>query len=170
MKALEKMNNSKPASSIANLVALIISVIFCFFMLWQVHIVAATKDRCLCVAVTTTSWSQVNAGKLIFRLESIEARQQPSSLVLTASSLTGGLLRPCRSSPPTSPPSASTSLTNAAGHLDEVLRFPATMTAITPGWNPKPAMKPPWPGACRWRRYHSAATSSPATLVTAFGE
>jgi hypothetical protein len=36
-----------------------------------VHIVAATKDRCFCVAVTTTSWSQVNAGKLIFRLESV---------------------------------------------------------------------------------------------------
>jgi hypothetical protein len=105
-------------------------------------------------------------------LPQIEARQQPSSLVLTASSLAGGLLRPCRSSPSSSPPSASTPLTNAAGHLDEVLRFPATMTAIAPIWNPKPAMKPPWPGACRWRRYHSAASSSPAALVTAttFGE
>jgi|UPI000220DC42 hypothetical protein len=36
-----------------------------------VCIVAATKDRCFYVAVTTTSWSQDNADKLIFRLESM---------------------------------------------------------------------------------------------------
>ncbi|OQU86771.1 uncharacterized protein LOC8078170 isoform X3 [Sorghum bicolor] len=35
MKALKKMKNSKPASSIGNLVALTITVIFCFFILWQ---------------------------------------------------------------------------------------------------------------------------------------
>ncbi|AQK91374.1 hypothetical protein ZEAMMB73_Zm00001d009131 [Zea mays] len=35
MKALKKMKNSKPASSIGNLVALIITVILCFFILWQ---------------------------------------------------------------------------------------------------------------------------------------
>ncbi|KAF8724336.1 hypothetical protein HU200_021367 [Digitaria exilis] len=35
MKALKKMKNSKPASSIGNMVALIITIIFCFFILWQ---------------------------------------------------------------------------------------------------------------------------------------
>ncbi|XP_006644101.1 uncharacterized protein LOC102699440 isoform X2 [Oryza brachyantha] len=35
MKALKKMKNSKPASSIGNLVALIITVIFCLVILWQ---------------------------------------------------------------------------------------------------------------------------------------
>ncbi|TVU21264.1 hypothetical protein EJB05_30891, partial [Eragrostis curvula] len=35
MKALKKMKNSKPASSIGNLVALIFTVIFCLFILWQ---------------------------------------------------------------------------------------------------------------------------------------
>lgn len=35
MKALKKMKNSKPASFIGNLVALSITVIFCFFILWQ---------------------------------------------------------------------------------------------------------------------------------------
>ncbi|GJN05474.1 hypothetical protein PR202_ga23100 [Eleusine coracana subsp. coracana] len=35
MKSLKKMKNSKPASSIGNLVALIITVIFCCFILWQ---------------------------------------------------------------------------------------------------------------------------------------
>lgn len=35
MKALKKMKNSKPVSSIGNMVALIITIIFCFFILWQ---------------------------------------------------------------------------------------------------------------------------------------
>lgn len=35
MKTLKKMKNSKPAYSIGNMVALIITVIFCFFILWQ---------------------------------------------------------------------------------------------------------------------------------------
>ncbi|KAL5227726.1 hypothetical protein ABZP36_015991 [Zizania latifolia] len=35
MKALKKMKNSKPASSIGNLVAFIITVIFCLVILWQ---------------------------------------------------------------------------------------------------------------------------------------
>uniref|UniRef100_A0A0D9V016 Transmembrane protein n=1 Tax=Leersia perrieri TaxID=77586 RepID=A0A0D9V016_9ORYZ len=35
MKALKKMKNSKPASSIGNMVALIITVIFCLVILWQ---------------------------------------------------------------------------------------------------------------------------------------
>lgn len=35
MKSLKKMKNSKPVSSIGNMVALIITVIFCFFLLWQ---------------------------------------------------------------------------------------------------------------------------------------
>ncbi|XP_052164783.1 uncharacterized protein LOC127781781 [Oryza glaberrima] len=35
MKALKKMKNTKPASSIGNLVALIITIIFCLVILWQ---------------------------------------------------------------------------------------------------------------------------------------